>query len=115
MKWIVVQIAAVKKTLASVSRSNDNGYDVVYSAGGSCIEDVVSGEVANLRRERGLFVVDAWVVPFEQAKAGKVSFVDPSGRRITVNAGPNHSKSKEVMKPLFFDNGKTKDFIRLVR
>ena len=62
MKLIVVQIAAVKKTLASVSRSNDNGYDVVYSDGGSYTEDVVSGEVINLRRERGVFVLDAWVI-----------------------------------------------------
>ena len=89
MKWIVVQIAAVKKTLASVSQSNDNGYDIVYSAGGSYIEDIVSGEVKNLRRERGVFVLDAWVVLFEQAKVGKVSVVDPSGRKITVNVGPN--------------------------
>ena len=104
-----------RKTLASVSRSNDNGYDVVYSAGGSYIEDVVSGEVTNLRRQRRVFVLDAWVVPFERTKAGKVRFVDPSKRRITVSVGPKNSKSKEVMRPLFSENGTTKDFIRPVR
>ena len=65
--------------------------------------------------ERGVFVLDAWVVPFEQAKAGKVSFVDPSGRRRAVNVGSNNDKSKEVMKPIFSENGKTKDFIWPVR
>ena len=60
-------------------------------------------------------MLDAWVVPSEQAKAGKVSFVDPGGKRRVVNVGPKNSKSKEVMKPLFSEKGKPKDFIRLAR
>ena len=98
LKWVIVQMAKVKKTLSSVSRSNDNNYDVVYSSSGSYMEDCSNGDITKLRRQRGVFVLDAWVVPYKMAMTGKVSFTDIKGKRKTINVGPN-TKSKDFMKP----------------
>ena len=59
LRWVTVQIAQVKKTLASVSKSNDHGFDVIYSKKGSYMEDMESKRRTSLRRERGVFVLDA--------------------------------------------------------
>ena len=39
LRWITVQIAKVKKTRVSVSKSNDHGFDVLYSSKGSYMKD----------------------------------------------------------------------------
>ena len=44
LRWITVQIAKVKKTLGSVSKSNDHGIDVCYSNKGSYMRDVKTQE-----------------------------------------------------------------------
>ena len=80
LRWITVQIAKVKKTLGSVSKSNDHGIDVCYSSKGSYMKDVKTQEKTALRRERGVFVLDAWVVPYEMAKTGMVKYKDASGK-----------------------------------
>ena len=96
LRWVTVQIANVKKTLASVSRSNDNDYDVVYSnrKGAHMVENV-TGDTTELRRERGIFILDCWVVPYEMTKTGVVEYIDTDGQK----------KSQPVGR-------KVKDFIR---
>ena len=39
-----------------------------------------TGEKTMLRRERGVFVLDAWVVPYHMARAGVVKYTDEAGR-----------------------------------
>ena len=87
LRWITVQIAKVKKTLGSVSKSNDHGFDVLYSSKGSYMKDEKTQEKTALRRERGVFVLDAWVVPFEMSKTGFVKYKDDQGKLKTVRVG----------------------------
>ena len=83
LRWVTVQIAQVKKTLASVSKSNDNGFDVVYSKRkcGSYMEDIESKQRTALRRDKGVFVLDAWVVPYAMIQKGFVTYKDEEGRK----------------------------------
>ena len=87
LRWVTVQIVAVKKTLASVSRSNDNGYDVIYSKKSSHMMEISSGKKTQLRRERGVFVLDCWIVPYNIAMSGRVNYVTLDGQRKSVNVG----------------------------
>ena len=87
LRWVTVQIAKVKKTLASVSKSNDHGFDVIYSKGGSYMEEMISKERTALRRERGVFGLDAWVVPYAMSKTGSVKFRDSDGKIKTAKDG----------------------------
>ena len=93
LRWVTVQIAKVKKTLGSVSKSNDHGIDVCYSSKGSYMKDVKTQEKTALRRERGVFVLDAWVVPYEMAKTGMVKYKDASGklRMVKINEKKNNT------------------------
>ena len=85
LRWCTIQIAKVKKTLGSESKNNDHGFDVVYSKSkGSYMEHEASGERTALRRERGVFVLDAWVVPYSMAKTGVVTYTDEEGKKRTV-------------------------------
>ena len=81
LRWVTVQIAQVKKTLASVSKSNDNGFDVVYSKKASYMEEMESKQRTALRRDRGVFVLDAWIVPYEMIKKGFVIYTDENGKK----------------------------------
>ena len=81
LRWVTVQIAQVKKTLASVSKSNDNGFDVVYSKNASYMEEMSTKQQTALRRDRGVFVLDAWIVPYEMIKKGYVIYTDENGRK----------------------------------
>ena len=88
LRWCTVQIAQVKKTLASVSKNNDYGFEVRYSnSKGSYMEHEKTGEKTMLRRERGVFVLDAWVVPYKMAKSGIVKYTDDDGKMKTVKVG----------------------------
>ena len=93
LRWITVQIAKVKKTLGSVSKSNDHGIDVCYSNKGSYMMDLKTQEKTALRRERGVFVLDAWVIPYEMAKTGLVKYRDAQGKLKTVRV---NSKKNET-------------------
>ena len=79
----------MKKTLGSVSKSNDNGFVVHYSSKGSYMKDEKTQEKTALRRERGVFVLDAWVVPFEMSKTGIVKYKDDQGKLKAVKVTKN--------------------------
>lgn len=86
-----MQIAKVKKTLGSVSKNNDKGFDVVYSkTKGSFMRSEDTGEKTMLRRDRGVFVLDAWVVPYHMAKAGIVKYTDEAGRTKVARVSKNN-------------------------
>ena len=80
-KWITVQMANVRKVPGSVSKNNDNGVDAYYSkVHGAYLENVKNKERTSLRRQRGVFVLDTWVVPYAMAKSGTVAYKDENGR-----------------------------------
>ena len=79
-KWITIQMAKVRKVLGSVSKNNDNGVDAKYSKSGAYLENVKNGDRTPLRRQRGVFVLDTWIVPHAMAKSGRVTYKDEKGQ-----------------------------------
>jgi hypothetical protein len=69
-QWIF-QVAAVNKPLVSVSKLIDDGWRVVFDEEASYIKHKQTGNVINIRRERGVFVVDAFVDPADPKKNHK--------------------------------------------
>ena len=88
LRWLTVQVAAVKKVLGSVSKNNACGQRVVYDQDGSYIEDKRSGQKVALDLDRGVFQFDAWVVPHSQVKRGWCSFKAPYGKQTNVKTDP---------------------------
>ena len=66
---IKFQMCDVTKCLASVSRIVEAGHRVILDTpeAGSYIENRKSGERTYLLQERGLYLLDAWVMPFAEA------------------------------------------------
>ena len=60
MGQMVFQIAAINKPLVSVSKLVEAGYIVVFDENGSYIKHKTSGDLIKMRKERGVFVVDAY-------------------------------------------------------
>ena len=58
---ILFQIAAIHKPLVSVSKLNEAGYKVVFDEDRSYIIHKKSRKVINMRKERGVFIIDAFV------------------------------------------------------
>ena len=63
-QWIF-QVAAVNKPLVSVSKLISDGWRVVFDEEASYIIHKRTGNRIDIRRERGVFVVDAFVDPAE--------------------------------------------------
>ena len=59
-QW-VFQVAAINKPLVSVSKLIDDGWRVVFDEEASYLKHKKTGNTINIRRERGVFVVDAFV------------------------------------------------------
>ena len=57
------------------------------------MKDVRTHEMTSLRRERGVYVLDALVVPYEMAKTGIVRYKDDKGKLKTVKI---NSKKNEM-------------------
>ena len=57
----VFQAARINKPLVSVAKLNTDGWRVVFDIDGSYIEHKRTGKLISLRRERGVFVVDAFL------------------------------------------------------
>ena len=69
-QWIF-QVAAVNKPLVSVSKLIDDGWRVVFDEEASYIKHKKTGNTINIRRERGVFVVDAFVDPANPKQKAK--------------------------------------------
>ena len=64
---ILFQVAAITKPLVSVSKWIDDGHQVVFDEKASYIIHKESGRRMLLKRERGVFIVDAYVEPRKSA------------------------------------------------
>ena len=82
-------MADVNKTLLSVSKNNDHGFKVVYDQSGSYMEEKKSGDRTSLRRQRGVFVLDCWIVPYDMAMSGKVTYKGADGKKRTATLKSN--------------------------
>ena len=82
--WMTVQMAKMKKVLGSVSKNNANGVDAIYKADAAYLQNQRSGVKTPLRRQRGVFVMDTWVVPYAMAKTRNISYRDENGVSKTV-------------------------------
>ena len=66
------QVAAVNKPLVSVSKLVDDGWRVVFDDEASYCWHKKTGRRIAIKRERGVFVVDAYVDPADATKTGQV-------------------------------------------
>ena len=57
------QVAAINKPLVSVSKLVDDGWKVVFDEEASFIKHKKTGRTIDIKRERGVFVVDVFVEP----------------------------------------------------
>ena len=73
---IVFQVARVNKPLLSVSKLIDSEMRVVFDKSGSYIYNKVTGDIVRIKRERGVFVLEAFTKD-DPAKAKSAS--NPSG------------------------------------
>ena len=55
------QVAAINKPLVSVSKLNESGYWVVFDEDKSYILHKKTKKVIHMRKERGVFMIDAYV------------------------------------------------------
>jgi hypothetical protein len=58
---IMFQLAAIHKPLVSVSKLNESGYRVIFDEDRSYILHKKTRKVIHMRKERGVFVIDAYV------------------------------------------------------
>ena len=58
---IMFQLAAIHKPLISVSKLNETGYKVVFDDDRSYILHKKTKKIIHMRKERGVFVIDAYV------------------------------------------------------
>ena len=69
-KWSRMKVGAVKRTLISVSRLNECGYEALLNQRNPRLINTWTGETIPLERNRGMFIVDMWIkVPGESAKS----------------------------------------------
>ena len=71
---ILFQVANITKPLVSVSKLIDDGHQVVFDKRASYIIHVESGRKMMLKRERGVFIVDAFVDPKRAPKNKSAGF-----------------------------------------
>ena len=58
---LMFQLAAINKPLVSVSKLIENGYKVVFDDDNSYILHKKTKKIIKMRKERGVFVVDAYI------------------------------------------------------
>ena len=58
---IMFQLAAINKPLVSVSKLNESGYRVIFDDEKCCIIHKKTLKVIHMRKERAVFVIDAYV------------------------------------------------------
>ena len=69
--WLF-QVARINKPLVSVTKLNLEGWKVVFDLDDSYLQHKKTGKVIALRRERGVFVVDAYLEKDPQSKPEQV-------------------------------------------
>ena len=69
-RGMTAQVAAINKTLMSVSKVVRKGNRVVFDGEGSYIEDKASGERTWMRENGGMYYIDMWVSRKSSSDAG---------------------------------------------
>ena len=98
-KWITIQIAKVNKLLLSVSKNNDNGVDACYGENGAYLQDQRTSEKTMLRRQRGVFVLDMWLVPYSVSMTGRVVYFDGEGVKRVARVSAPKSPTEGFSRP----------------
>ena len=57
--------------------------------------DKASGENVTLHRVKVVFKYDAWVVPYDMLRKGRITYLDDKGKSCTVNVDKNTSFSRQ--------------------
>ena len=68
VRGITFQAAGVSKGLLSVEKMNECGHVVIFDGDASFIVSKRTGEVNQLRRQDGNFMLDLWIPPPEVAQ-----------------------------------------------
>ena len=92
---MTVQVAVVKKMLISTCKHNDCNNKVVYRKSGSFVRDERTGDLLSLRRTRGTFVLDLWVIPHQMVKTGLVRYKGQQGVPRAVRVGKLANVSRQ--------------------
>ena len=71
-------MAAINKPLVSVSKLIDDGWRIVFDEEAPYLKHKKTGNMISIRRERGAFVVDAFVEPDSQKRAKGQVFTRPT-------------------------------------
>ena len=69
---LLFQIAAINKTLVSVSKLNEAGYKVVFDENNSYTMHKKTKRVIKMKKEKGVFVIDAYVPKKPEAGFSKL-------------------------------------------
>ena len=74
------QVAGVNKPLASLAKLIHDGWKIVFDSELSYLQHKRSGKVIKLRKERGVFVVDAYLVQDPKTDAEARKFIGSLGK-----------------------------------
>ena len=75
VRQMTFQVAKVTKPLCSVSKICEKGHTVVFDESGSYIKHKKTGAVIQLKKERGVYVMDAAIL-------GQMSWMDNNGQQL---------------------------------
>ena len=87
------QVCQVNKPLASVAKLVDDGWKVIFDSELSCLVHKRTGKVIKLKKERGVYVIDAYIESDPQTQF-------PAARPIATLGTEGEESSKQVfMRP----------------
>ena len=70
----VFKVGALSRTLVSVDRLQETGHDEILTENHPRINNMKTGEVMLVRKNRGMFILDMWMwIPTSQSKIGGCS------------------------------------------
>ena len=75
VRQMTFQVAKVTKPLCSVSKICEKGHTVVFDDGGSYIKHKKTGAIIPLKKERGVYVMDAAIM-------GQASWMHDEGQQL---------------------------------
>ena len=73
----IFQIAAINKPLVSVSKLVEDGYRVIFDDDESYILQKKTGNIITMRKEQGVFVIDAYVTKKPRSPNNEPGFTRP--------------------------------------
>ena len=86
------QVCQVNKPLASVAKLVDDGWKVVFDEDLSCLVHKRTGKVIKLRRDRGVYVVDAYLEADPATQVPAAGSISALGSTSSNNSSPVFSR-----------------------